>query len=406
MTRTAKRLVCSAAFLWIMLASTVPVRASAGQQAAVATDFEVVTSMPTETTISGAGTRAAATVWPLMIAGARNTLDIAQFYLSSEKGEALEPVVEAILAAGRRGVKVRILSDAAMAATYPETLARFQGRPGILTRLFDWKKFSGGVLHAKYFIVDSREAFVGSQNFDWRALAHIQETGLRIRVPLFARALQRIFDADWSFSGGDAHAYRDLALLSPLVFPVDARLVASPIACNPPGVGEALEALVAAIDHARSRVTVQLLSYSIEAGGGEKFLAIDQALRRAAARNVRVRLLVADWNLRASQLAGLKGLAREPNIEVRFVVIPPASRGFIPYARVVHSKVMRVDDDLCWVGTSNWGYDYFFKSRNIEVMLQRPNIARVLDEIFLSLWNGPYAHKLEPDKEYQAPKIN
>ncbi len=201
-------------------------------------------------------------------------------------------------------------------------------------------------------------------------------------------------------------AYRDLALLPPLAFPVDARLVASPAAFNPPGVGEALEALVAAIDRARSRVTVQLLSYSIEAGGGEKFLAIDQALRRAAGRNVRVRLLVADWNLRASQLAGLKGLAREPNIEVRFVVIPMASRGFIPYARVVHSKVMRVDDDLSWVGTSNWGYDYFFKSRNIEIILQRPNIARVLDEIFLSLWNGPYAHKLDPELEYQAPRIN
>ena len=150
-------------------------------------DFEVVTSVPPETTISGAGTRAAAAVWPEMISGARHTLDIAEFYLASEKGEALEPVVEAVLAAGRRGVKVRILSDAAMAATYPETLARFQGRPNILTRLFDWKKFTGGILHAKYFVVDGREAFVGSQNFDWRALAHIQETGLRIRVPLFAR---------------------------------------------------------------------------------------------------------------------------------------------------------------------------------------------------------------------------
>jgi hypothetical protein len=29
-----------------------------------------------------------------------------------------------------------------------------------------------GVLHAKYFVVDGREAYLGSQNFDWRALAH------------------------------------------------------------------------------------------------------------------------------------------------------------------------------------------------------------------------------------------
>ena len=118
-----------------------------------------------------------------------------------------------------------------------------------------------------------------------------------------------------------------------------------------------------------------------------------------------VRLLVADWNLRPPGLDSLRDLARVPNIEVKFAVIPQASRGFIPYARVVHSKVMRVDDDLCWVGTSNWGYDYFFKSRNVEVILKRPDIARVLDEIFTSLWDGPYAHKLDPDKEYQAPRI-
>jgi phosphatidylserine/phosphatidylglycerophosphate/cardiolipin synthase-like enzyme len=102
----------------------------------------------------------------------------------------------------------------------------------------------------------------------------------------------------------------------------------------------------------------------------------------------------------------MRDLARVPNIEVRFAVIPQASRGFIPYARVIHSKVMRIDDDLCWVGTSNWGYDYFCKSRNVEVVLRRPEIARVLDEIFLSLWNGPYVQVLDPDKEYVPPRIN
>ena len=64
-----------AAFLLAILPSTVPARASDGQPTAGATDFEVVTSLPTETTISGADTRAAAMVWPQMIAGARNTLD-------------------------------------------------------------------------------------------------------------------------------------------------------------------------------------------------------------------------------------------------------------------------------------------------------------------------------------------
>lgn len=370
-------------------------------------EFEVVTTIPVETTIDGAGTRAAAVVWTEMIHSARRTLEIAEFYLSGEAGEALEPVIAAVLAAGRRGVRVRILSDAAMAATYPETLACLQGQANIATRKFDWKHLTGGVLHAKYFVVDGREAYVGSQNFDWRALSHIHETGLRIRSPLFAAALQRIFAADWDYSGGDEAAYDRLARLPFLGFAEDAYLVASPVDFNPPGVEDALEALVRLLDQARRRVTVQLLSYSVEGPKGEgPFVLIDQALRRAAGRGVSVRLLVSDWNLRPPQIDGLRGLARVPNIEVRFAVIPPARRGFIPYARVVHSKVMRVDNDLCWLGTSNWGFDYFFRSRNVEVVLRRPAVARVLDELFSSLWNGPYVQRLDPDREYRPPKIN
>jgi len=369
--------------------------------------FEVVCSVPLETNISRAGTRDAARVWLEMIQGAGQALDVAEFYLSGQKGEALEPVVQAILAAARRGVRVRILCEKTMAGTYPETLRRFRGQPNIQTRLFDWKTLTGGILHAKYFIVDGREVFLGSQNFDWRSLAHIQETGLRIRAPLFAQALQYIFEADWQFSGGDKAAYQKLAARPPLRFPADAFLVASPARFNPPGVHDALAALVALIDGARKRLTVQLLSYSLEIEDSRgKFTAIDQALRRAARRGVRVRMLVADWNLRAPQVGDLQDLARLPNIEVKFAAIPAYSRGFIPYARVVHSKVMRVDDDISWVGTSNWGYDYFYRSRNVETVLRLPAVARILDEIFLSLWNGPYVHKLDPDKEYQAPKIN
>ena len=313
------------------------------------------------------------------------------------------------MTAAGRGVKVRLLCDKSMAGTYPETLRRFAERPNILARLFDWKQLSGGVLHAKYFIVDGRDVFIGSQNFDWRALSHIQETGLRIATAPFAEALARIFEADWEFSGGGKEAYGKLAAVSALRFPANAFLVASPARFNPPGVGNALETLVRLLDGARRQVTVQLLSYSTVAPKGEgngRFIVIDQALRRAAGRGVSVRLLVSDWNLRLPGLDSLRGLARVANIEVKFAIIPQAARGFIPYARVIHSKVMRVDDNICWVGTSNWGYDYFFKSRNVEVVLRRPEVARVLDGIFLSLWNGPYVQRLDPDREYDPPRIN
>ena len=88
-----------------------------------------------------------------------------------------------------------------------------------------------------------------------------------------------------------------------------------------------------------------------------------------------------------------KAMTREPESD------------FSTYDGVRHVFLV-VDDDLRWVGTSNWGYDYFFESRNVEVILKRPDVAKVLDALFLSLWSGPYVHRLDPDKDYQAPKIN
>ena len=45
--------------------------------------------------------------------------------------------------------------------------------------MIDIGTVAGGVQHAKFFIVDGEEVFLGSQNFDWRALKHIHELGVR-----------------------------------------------------------------------------------------------------------------------------------------------------------------------------------------------------------------------------------
>ena len=45
--------------------------------------------------------------------------------------------------------------------------------PGAESRLFDVGKAWGGVLHAKYFLVDDDGLYLGSQNFDWRALGQM-----------------------------------------------------------------------------------------------------------------------------------------------------------------------------------------------------------------------------------------
>jgi phosphatidylserine/phosphatidylglycerophosphate/cardiolipin synthase-like enzyme len=138
-----------------------------------------------------------------MVNGATRSIDLAEFYLSNAPGSRLETVIQALEAAADRGVKVRVLAEEKFAKTYPETLERLAKRPGITVRRMDTAASMGGVLHAKYFVVDGREAYLGSQNFDWRSLEHIQELGLRVRVPGVVRALADVFEQDWALAGGE-----------------------------------------------------------------------------------------------------------------------------------------------------------------------------------------------------------
>lgn len=364
--------------------------------------IEVVTTIPVETALESEGTKSAAVTWVEMIDSAKETLDLAQFYLSTKKGELLEPVIDAVINAANRGVKVRFLvgrpvNDDMKARTF-EVLDRFKNNPRITHVFFNGEKIENGNLHAKYFIVDRREIFVGSQNFDWRSLKHIHETGLRIRSRNLADTLTRIFETDWGVAPPPSMG------VAPLT--EDHFLVASPEKINPPGVTFALNTLIRLIDSAEKTITVQLLSFDeeIEKSTG-RFTVISDALKRAAARGAAVRILVSDWNKRKPQVDYLKRLVRVPGIEIKFATIPPGSEGFIPYARVIHSKVMRIDGAVSWVGTSNWGYGYFYTSRNVEIVTHSPTVARTLDRLFARLWNSPYTYPVEPGKEYEPPRI-
>ncbi|MBN9162119.1 MAG: hypothetical protein J0I07_14245, partial [Myxococcales bacterium] len=181
--------------------STPPTSAPAPDPAA---EIELVESVPIETTLDHADVRDAADVWPEMIDRAKRTLDIAQFYASDAGGEAaktsrLAPVVDALERAVLRGVRVRFLADAVFAPKYPETLDHLE-RLGIRVKTIDCAPRYGGVQHAKYIVADGEESFIGSQNFDWRALEHIQEMGVRVRSQAIAGALLDVFETDWALA--------------------------------------------------------------------------------------------------------------------------------------------------------------------------------------------------------------
>lgn len=362
--------------------------------------IELVESAPLETSLNHADIPDAADVWLAMIGRATRTLDIAEFYAVSAPGSRLEPIVAAIEAAADRGVVVRLLLETLFLAKYPELAARLGAHKGITVRPFDGSKTMGGILHAKYFIVDGREAYLGSQNFDWRSLEHIQELGVRVREAHTVSALAEVFASDYAFAGGEARPIRIRVADFPVAVELGSGTVAITPVLSPKGfIGDdrvwELPALVALLDGAKRLVEVQLLSYKPAFRDGSPFRPLDDALRRAAARGVTVHLLCADWQDKPGQIEPLQDLAHLPNAEVRLMHIPPWSGGEVPFGRVVHAKYLVVDgDEVAWVGTSNWEGDYFEKSRNVGLVLRGGPFAGRLHRFFADDWEGPYAKRV------------
>ncbi len=375
---------------------------------------ELVESWPSGTTLDHADRRDASAVWLEAIDGATASIELAHFYASERPGGAskLEPIVVALERAGARGVRVRGLFDKQFHRSYPETIDRLGRAPGVETRLLDLKPETGGVLHAKYFLVDGRRTYLGSQNLDWRSLEHIQELGVWIASAPVASAFREVFESDWTKAGGGARPSLDTKAADAFPLRVGEGASAftltpvySPAALAPDPRLWDLPRLVAQIDAAKQTVRLQVMTYRMTGRGGEYFEELESALRRAAARGVKVQLLCADWCQRKGTIDGLQALEPLTNVEVKLVTIPQASEGFVPFARVVHAKYLVTDSRAAWVGTSNWEKNYFHSSRNVGLMIEGGDVPPRLDTFFLEGWNGPYAKPVDPCATYVAPRI-
>jgi len=365
---------------------------------------QLVQSIPAETDLADPALAFAKDAWVAMIRGAKVSVDAAEFYVTNRPGSALEPVLAELEKAGARGVKVRFLLSAKMLDQDAASVARLRRIPGAEVRSFDLAGVSRGILHAKYFVVDGREAALGSQNFDWRALEHIHELGVRTTDPGIVVRLAELFAIDWTFAGSGK--LPELPGRPALTLRPEVELVASPPFLTPKDIRPAIDALVELIGQAKESVRVQLLTYSPVAGQDRYWPVLDNALRAAAVRGVKVRLLVSDWVLGGRALPHLKALALIPNLEVKVVSIPEAKEGHIPYARTVHSKYLVVDRMHLVLGTSNWEESYFTDSRNIELVFRDSPLAAEATRIHDRLWSSRYAFPLDPAKAYEKRKVD
>ncbi len=390
-----------------LLASAAPARADFSIPG-----FELVQTAPVETSLRSADLRDPATVWSEMFDNAKSEIVIGQFYAVNKPGSVFAKVVERLEAAGKRGVKIRfLLEQKGLGLSEKPTLDQLRAIPNLELRVLDFSKLTGnGIIHAKYMVVDGSTAFIGSQNFDWRSFEHIHETGLRITDQKMVGEVLAVFNQDWRAQALTEQGVAVPALNVATAVPnyrQDIFLLASPNRYNPAGIGDSESGLPALLAEAKSEVRIQLLDYAPLSYGPKGtrpyYAVIDNAVRAAANRGVKIKLMVSNWNLEQPAQAYLKSLAMLPNVEIRVVTLPRASSGFIPFARVIHSKTMVIDNQVAWVGTSNWAGGYMDLSRNMEVVMRNEKMAQRLAAMQEQTWSSQYAQALDINKQYPKP---
>ena len=161
---------------------------------------------------------------------------------------------------------------------------------------------------------------------------------------------------------------------------------------------DAFSIRMALIDQAEKTLDLQVYIWQADATG--QIMA--EHLLRAADRGVRVRLLVDDLGLAATD-AGVAAMDAHPNIEIRFFN-PFVNRKvneldfIIDLNRVnhrMHNKMIVADNSFAVVGGRNVGDHYFGVNsntnfRDLDIMMSGP-IVRDISNVLDYFWNGDWS---------------
>ena len=315
------------------------------------------------------------------IAGARHHVHL-EYYIWNPDRTGLR-LRDALVARARAGVHVRLLLDAVGAARMRRRHLQPLLDAGAEVGWFHptrFRPFTRPWLnlrsHRKIVVVDGRIGFVGGINVtdeENEALVADAYRDLHLRVEgAVVRSLQQVFVEDWVYAAGcEPRAFGDAAYWPEAVpGPVGAQVLVS----GPDSSWEAIHRLhVAAIHEARRRVWL-VTPYFVP---GE---AARMALTSAALGGLDTRLLVP--RLSDSRLVTLA--ARSYFDELLEAGVKVYEYG----PRMLHTKALLTDEDLCIVGSANFDHRSFRLNFEVSVMLRdRDSCERLARHL-----QGEFAH--------------
>lgn len=312
--------------------------------------------------------------YPVMleaIQGAQRSIALSTYIFASD--ESGRPFIDALIAAHRRGVEVRVLVDGfGSLYTWPRAHTALQ-QAGVRAELFAPQLRHAGLAffnlrnHRKILTIDGAIAFTGGTNIRRdnlhavRPKHPVRDLHFRITGPVVAQ-IQDAFAEDWVFSTGEI-------LDGPAWYPelTDAGgTIARVITDGPDGDLEVLSRVLhGAIDMARESITI-LTPYFLPDPG------LITALSVAALRGVEVRIVLpAHVNIVPVQWAAAAQL---------WQVLRPGCRVFLSPKPFDHSKLMVVDRHWALVGSTNWDPRSLRLNFELDVELYCATCASALDD--------------------------
>lgn len=286
--------------------------------------------------------------YPAMLAaidGAKRTVGLSMFIFDADP--AGDRFVQALSAAVKRGVEVRVLLDGlGIQYSFPRSAARRLRRAGVPTALFLWSWNPARMAylnlrsHRKLLLVDGRTAYTGGMNI---RQGHVLEAApphptrdlmVELEGPTVAQ-LTDVFCEDWSFTTGEELGGHWRPEQQPV-----GDLLARALPDGPDeDFGVAAWTFAGALAVARHSVRIMTPYFLPEED-------LELALMTAALRGVQVDVVVqAESNLRYLNRAMYAELGPLVKRGVRMWLSPG------PFD---HTKLMVVDETWVCVGSANW----------------------------------------------------
>jgi cardiolipin synthase len=131
----------------------------------------------------------------MSITAAKDTIHLSSSYFVPE-----ELTINALVAAARRGVKVRIITPGADIDSDVVRAASRERWGPLLAAGIEIAEYQPTMYHVKALVVDSLMVSVGSTNFDNRSFSLNDEANLNVLDADFARQQVKIFEDDWKLA--------------------------------------------------------------------------------------------------------------------------------------------------------------------------------------------------------------